>query len=350
MSGSRVIRAGRQVHEYMRERAQPLFRVLALLALLIVAAPAQARLSTVEIGSRGQIASTAQRCTIGLEENLREGLLRFEATCPLSPSQVEVHLVSLLFELYPDGRIPDAVGALFLGRMADFPFMSERLLRAASGSGEWDLARGLPRRGSTDEFVARLLDELDLLPEVRRALGYLGVRGKTGTIDKVITYSASQLANAEELDRIGVPPDARLPGDAQVWLRLEPLARPPLQQVELGDLQDQHRVLLLFPRPRQIGQLLYVLHREREALNEHDVVWFVISSTTLSNRDYRFAPGYERALINRYTDGSDRLQTILIGKEGRDRLRQVGDLSLQEIYSAIDRSPERAKTPRASGS
>lgn len=349
MSTSSAARKGCEVNEAMAPKPQLLTRWVLLLTLLIIGNPVDARLSTVEIGTSSEIASTAQRCTIGLEENLREGLLRFEATCPLTPAQVEVHLVSLLFELYPDGRIPDTIAALSLGRMGDFPFMAERLLRAASRSREWDLTRGLPRRGSTDEFVARLLDELDLLPEVRRALGYFGVEGKTGTIDKVIIYSASQLANAEELDRIGVPPDARLPGDARVWLRLEPLARPPARRVELGDLR-QHRVLLLFPRPRQIGQLLYVLNRQREALDERDVVWFVISSATLSNHDYRFAPGYERALINRYTDRSDRLQTILIGKKGQDRLRQVGDLLLQEIYAAIDRDPERTKTSRARGS
>jgi hypothetical protein len=334
----------------MSDRLQLLTRGPLLLALLIIGAPAQARLSTVELGIRNEVGDPAQRCTVGLEENLRDGLLRFEASCPLSPAQVEVHLVSLLFDLYPDGRIPDAVGALFLGRMADFPFMSERLVHAASRSGEWDLARGLPRSGSTDDFVARLLNELELLPEVQRALGYIGLVGRTGTIDKVIIYSASQLANAEELGRIGVPPDARLPGDARVWLRLEPLARPAPRQIELGDLHGQHRVLLLFPRPRQIGQLLYVLNRQREALSERDVAWFVISSTTLSNHDYRFAPDYERALISRYTDGSDRLQTILIGKDGQDKLRQVGDLLLQEVYAAIDRMPTRREESHEQGS
>jgi hypothetical protein len=350
MSISRVIRAEDEIDDGISDRMQLLTRVVLLLALLIIGAPAQARLSTVEIGTRNEVASPSQRCTIGLEENLREGLLRFEATCPLTPAQVEVHLVSLLFELYPDGRIPSAIGALFLGRMADFPFMSERLVEAASRSGEWDLARGLPRSGNTDDFVARLLNELDLLPEVQRALGYFGLVGRTGTIDKVIIYSASQLANAEELGRIGVPPDARLPGDAQVWLRLEPLARPPPRRIELADLQGRHRVLLLFPRPRQIGQLLYVLNRQREALDDRDVVWFVISSTTLSNHDYRFAPDYERALISRYTDGSDRLQTVLIGKDGQDKLRQIGDLLLQEIYAAIDRMPMRRDEIRERGS
>jgi hypothetical protein len=320
--------------------------VLILLGLLLPVSAVQARLSTVEIGNRTEIANAGRRCTVGLEEKLRDGLLRFEATCPLTPAQVEVHLVSLLFELYPQGRIPAPINALFLGRMADFPFLAERLVRATSRSGDWDLDRGLPRRGSPDEFVARLLDQVDLLPEVQRALGYFGLTGRTGAIDKVIIYSASQLAIAEELDRIGVSPDARLPADALVWLRLEPLPGPPAREVALEDLQWEHRVLLLFPRPRQIGQLLYVLNRQRAELEDRDVAWFVISSATLSNRAYRFDPSYERALIGRYTDGTDRLQTVLIGKDGGDKLRQAGDLVLQEIYASIDAMPMRRQEVR----
>ncbi len=136
-------------------------------------------------------------------------LLRLRPACPLSRASTAAAVAALL-ALAEDDRI-----TLALGRLERYPWLSELLARQASSSRRWNLAEGRPAEGGDNAYVAAALRGM---PEFTALFGRWRIEGVS--TEKVLKKRAAELRLPAGAP---VPPDAGLPYDAIVWVRL---ARP----------------------------------------------------------------------------------------------------------------------------
>lgn len=161
------------------------------------------------------------RCRVDLEVDREDGVLRLRPRCPLTGEEVESALGQTLSRLGWLGDSPRHYRSLFLGRLVDYPWLSEGLARWAARSAEWDVRRGVCRgERNGNAFAERALRDAGVLEPLARALAGEGLRVTGVSAEKVLIVPVDQLPFGERLRTEGVAGDARLPYDAMVHLVL----------------------------------------------------------------------------------------------------------------------------------
>jgi hypothetical protein len=102
-----------------------------------------------------------------------------------------------------------------LGRLEDYPWLAQALADAAGDDAAWNARRGKPRNGNANDAVEQML----LSEPLRTRLQPSGWELAGVSVEKVRVASVG-LAHAGSPSR-----QARVPVDAQVWLKLVPVAR-----------------------------------------------------------------------------------------------------------------------------
>ncbi len=183
--------------------------VVVALVLLAGVASAGERIASTQVGDR--------RVTLELRAN--EPVLVLRGDGPLSLDVVQAALPTLLSSLFPGDALPDAVRLLSAPRIETLPWLSERLALAAATDRDWDATRGKARRGHENAVVGALLQRDDLARELAAPFARYGLVATSVSVEKVLVGRASQLPFADRLRAAGVKDGARLPFDAQLWLR-----------------------------------------------------------------------------------------------------------------------------------
>ena len=108
------------------------------------------------------------------------------------------------------------LSSLSLGRAETFPWISRYLADAALLRSEWvrRISKGSP--GEHNKFVAALLSEPAFLKRLDRPFDGTSYTVVGVSVEKVLIGKAGDYASAE------AEPAARVPFDAQLWLRLAP--------------------------------------------------------------------------------------------------------------------------------
>lgn len=166
----------------------------------------------------GQWPGRAGECELRLEEYDREGLqLRMRRagsamwdTCTPEAAALAAALDGLLRDARSGLAAPFA---LFLGRVVELPGLSRELVQAARDSREWDTNAGRPRTMDANHFVAGLLAGSAALRDLLPGYAIAGV-----SVEKVLVPTRAAIRERREGDFV---PDARLPYDALLWVRLE---------------------------------------------------------------------------------------------------------------------------------
>jgi hypothetical protein len=147
--------------------------------------------------------------------------------CPVAfERRKEVRLVLVLRPACPLGRASTAEALRMLllqadaneisvafGRLEHHPWLSNLLARQASSSRRWDLGAGRPHAGSDNAYVAAALEGM---PEFTALFGRWRLGGVS--VEKVLLKPARDLSLPAGAP---VPPDAKLPYDAIVWVYLK---------------------------------------------------------------------------------------------------------------------------------
>lgn len=107
---------------------------------------------------------------------------------------------------------PDGVIALHLGTVADVTGLSAELVAASRSSAGWDARLGQPHSGNPNGFVADLLLHSRVLRDLLPGYEIVGVN-----VEKVLVPTPRAIREPRAGDGV---PDARLPYDAQLWVRL----------------------------------------------------------------------------------------------------------------------------------
>jgi hypothetical protein len=155
---------------------------------------------------------TTPDCAVRIEARVEEGhrpFYRLRPQCVLSRAATLQAIEALQARAPAEREI--SVG---FGRIVRYSWLSTLLAREATSAPGWDAARGRPRRGHANDFVARLLErspEFGALFGRRKLLSVL--------VEKVLVKPASELDLPQ-----GAPfsADARFPFDAQLWGVLGP--------------------------------------------------------------------------------------------------------------------------------
>lgn len=102
-----------------------------------------------------------------------------------------------------------------LGRLEDYPWLAQALADAAREDAAWNARRGKPRNGNANDAVEQML----LSEPLRARLQPPGWELAGVSAEKV------RIASVERVQGDSPSRKARVPVDAQVWLKLVPAAR-----------------------------------------------------------------------------------------------------------------------------
>jgi hypothetical protein len=175
----------------------------------------------------GSIMVELPECPARLEYRTVESeVLRVRTLCPLSPASIVKLLTEGLNRLFPDKTLP--IRSIFLGRLIDYPDWSERLALAAAHSDRWDGRHGKPRAktGNVNTLVAQLLNGPAYPAELKTVFAPYALTPCLGGVEKVLVFPTRKAFRPNSRFSDGIPASARLPVDAQVWLRLNPGLQP----------------------------------------------------------------------------------------------------------------------------
>lgn len=153
----------------------------------------------------------APECAVSLERRDQAHgptVLRLRPACPLGLESSRQAVAALLAHA-PAGAQELSV---FLGRAIEYPWLSSLLARRAASSSAWDRNAGRAVRGTDNGAVADLVRGAPELVQLFAGWTVAGV-----SVEKVLVRPARELALPFG---DAVPPAARLPYDAMVWVRL----------------------------------------------------------------------------------------------------------------------------------
>ena len=163
--------------------------------------------------------STAQACTPYIEEHPASTSATFRphssafGACDVSEESYR-QVIRNWLQTRPSSSTP--LSSLSLGRAETFPWISRYLADAALLRPEWGrrISRGSP--GEHNRFVAGLLSDPAFLKRLDQPFDGTPYTVGGVSVEKVLIGKASEHASAV------APPAARVPFDAQLWLRLAP--------------------------------------------------------------------------------------------------------------------------------
>ena len=161
----------------------------------------------------GIAAFPAAECNVALQRMENERLiLSLRPACPIGHRSTQSALNALLADA-------DGVPALSVdfGRIERYGWLSEMLARQASSSRRWNLAAGRPHEaeGKAVHENAYVAAALRGMPEFTALFGRWQIAGIS--VEKVLVRPAAELRLAAGAP---VPPEAKLPYDAIVWVTL----------------------------------------------------------------------------------------------------------------------------------
>lgn len=162
-------------------------------------------------------------CTAKLERRtVEEGIVIVRSDCTLSlPSLVQL-LNDGLRGLFPDHTLP--VYEIYLGRLMTYPDLSKALAKAAAKSPKWNTKRGRPSNaGENDNHRIGLFLNGEVYPhDLKTVFAPYGLTACIADVEKVLVFKAKDIfTSQDEMSKL-ISPNALLPVDAQIWLRLQP--------------------------------------------------------------------------------------------------------------------------------
>ena len=113
-------------------------------------------------------------------------------------------------------RLEGTYSSLSIGRVIDYPWLSQYLARAAHNDTRWDGKRGKPVAMDINKYVSVVLSEREVTAHIDRALAGSGYRVTSVHVEKVLVGGFRDVPLYE-----GETVPGRIPYDAQAWFRLE---------------------------------------------------------------------------------------------------------------------------------
>lgn len=106
--------------------------------------------------------------------------------------------------------------SLYIGRLIDYPWLSQYLADAAKSDKEWDAKKGKPLVMGINQYVSKLLSKKELLTQIEVFSLKGGYKVSGASVEKVLVGGFREVPLYQ-----GSMKSDKVPYDAMVWFKLE---------------------------------------------------------------------------------------------------------------------------------
>ena len=179
--------------------------------------------STTPALSQEEVLSSAKvgECSLTVEANTRWNTLRLRAHHPEGRNCLigQDSVLAALNEACSEGGLLKFEGAftsLSIGRLIDYPWLSQYLAVTAQKDKKWNAKRGKAVALDMNKYVSNVLSQQEVLTPIETALKKSGYRIAGVSVEKVLVGRLREVPQYAGDRAAGL-----FPYDAQVWFRLE---------------------------------------------------------------------------------------------------------------------------------
>ena len=167
------------------------------------------------------VSSKAGECDLTVESNEKWHTLRLRAHhpkykgCHIDKNSM-LSVLSAAFLKNDSPKLEGSYSSLFIGRLIDYPWLSQYLATTAYRDHGWDSKKGKPVAMDINKYVSQLLFRKELMAQIETVFEKGGYRVVGVTVEKVLVGGFREVPFYQ-----GEMHPGRAPYDAQVWFRLE---------------------------------------------------------------------------------------------------------------------------------
>jgi hypothetical protein len=159
------------------------------------------------------------RCSLKVEADDESRTLRLRVqpdggVCPIEKESM-LSALKAASSKTDEPKLEGTYSSLCIGRLVDYPWLSQCIAEAAYKDPAWNARKGRPVKLDINKYVSNLLFENDISAEIGRVLGG-GCHVISVTVEKVLVGTFRDVPGY-----VGAIHPGKVPFDAQVWFRLE---------------------------------------------------------------------------------------------------------------------------------
>jgi len=113
-------------------------------------------------------------------------------------------------------KLEGVYSSLYIGRLIDYPWLSQYLAVTAYKDSAWDKKRGKPVALGINKYVSNILSRKEITADIEEAFATSGNRVISTTVEKVLVGGFGDVPLWQ-----GKMAPGKLPYDAMVWFRLK---------------------------------------------------------------------------------------------------------------------------------
>ena len=167
------------------------------------------------------VSSKVGECDLTVESNENQHTLRLRAHhpnykgCHIDKDSM-VSVLTAAFSKNDSPKFEGTYSSLFIGRLIDYPWLSQDLATTAIRDRGWDSKKGKPAAMDINKYVSQLLFRKEWMAEIETVFEKGGYRVVGVAVEKVLVGGFREVPFYQ-----GEMHSGRVPYDAQVWLRLK---------------------------------------------------------------------------------------------------------------------------------
>jgi hypothetical protein len=167
------------------------------------------------------VSSKVPECNLTVESNEKWHTLRLRAHhpsykgCQIDEASV-VSVLNAAFSKSDPPKLEGSYSSLSIGRLIDYPWLSQDLATAAYRDRGWDPKKGKPASMDVNKYVSQLLFRKELMAQIETVFEKGGYRVVGVSVEKVLVGGFREVPFYQ-----GEMHPGRVPYDAQVWFRLK---------------------------------------------------------------------------------------------------------------------------------
>ena len=167
------------------------------------------------------ISLKAGECELSVESNEKWQTLRLRAHhpkykgCHITREDMLLVLEGA-FSKTDSPKIESNYSSLFIGRLIDYPWLSQYLAISAHRDSGWDLKRGKPSTLDINKYVSQVLFRKELIAQIEAPFAKGGYRIFGVSVEKVLVGGFREVPLYQ-----GKIFSGKVPYDAMVWFRLK---------------------------------------------------------------------------------------------------------------------------------
>jgi hypothetical protein len=159
-------------------------------------------------------------CSLRVEADDQSHALRLrvhpeQPDCGITKEAVQ-SVLKAAFSKTASSNVEETYSSLFIGRLIDFPWLSQYLAATAYKDKGWNRTRGKPLSVGINKYVAAILSRPEVTSQLEETFGDSGYRIASVSVEKVLVgpFRDVPLYQGEMLP-------GKVPYDCMVWFRLE---------------------------------------------------------------------------------------------------------------------------------